>query len=149
VFFFGNEGEANIMIMEKLGKNLETLFNECSRIFSIKTILNIAIQILSRIQFFHSKCYIHRDIKPENFLIGIDECNKLIYLIDFGLSKLFKDPVLGTHIAYVDHKSFTGTARYASISTHIGIEQSRRDDLESIGHMLIYFVKGMLPWQGI
>ena len=137
-----------IFIMEYLGPNLDNLFEFCNRRFSLKTVLMIAIQVLNRIEVFHNKGFIHRDIKPDNFLIGIDNKKSRIYMIDFGLSKKIISST-GVHVSYRTDKSFTGSYRYSSIRNHKGIEQSRRDDLESIGYMLIYFLSGRLPWQGL
>jgi len=151
LFFVGNDESIkgkphHIMIMEQLGLSLEDLFQKCNRQFDLKTTLLVGIQMIVRIQACHEEKIIHRDIKPDNFLIGGDEQTKdKVYVIDFGLAKFYKDSS-GTHIPYKEGKSLTGTARYASLNTHLGIEQARRDDLESIGHVLLYFLRGSLPW---
>jgi len=135
--------------MELLGRNLETIFNYCNRKFSLKTVLLLLDQMVRALERLHTKSYVHRDIKPENFVIGVGKKEGMVNLIDFGLSRRFRDKISGLHTPYRVQKSFIGTVRYASINAHFGVEQSRKDDLESLGHVMLYFLKGSLPWQNI
>merc|ERR1719319_72006 len=135
-----------------LGPSLEQLFNICGRKFSLKTVLQLADQMLSRLEFLHDAGFLHRDLKPDNFLMGIHDSERVVYAVDLGLGKAFtREPgnARAQHIAYAEGKTLTGTARYTSINTHLGVEQSRRDDLESLGYIFMYFLRGKLPWQGI
>jgi serine/threonine protein kinase len=143
------EGDYNIMIMELLGKSLEGLLKQSpGKKMSIKTVCLLGIEMLKILKCIHDKNYIHRDIKPDNFAIGYSEPNNL-FLLDFGLAKKYRSSRTLEQKPMQKNKKLTGTARYASINALRGYDQSRRDDLESVGYVLAYLLRGNLPWQGI
>lgn len=137
----------NMLVMELLGPSLEEMFDKCNRRFTLPTIYLIAIQLIDLIRFLHELSFIHRDIKPNNFSLGYYNYDQL-HMLDFGLSKKYYYKNTG-HLPYRSDKSLVGTVRYVSKNIHRKIEPTRRDDLESIGYMLVYFAKGKLPWQGL
>ncbi|SLM36806.1 casein kinase i [Lasallia pustulata] len=147
--WYGEECEFYVMISDLLGPSLEDLFNFCDRKFSLKTVLLLADQLIPRIACLHAGSFVHRDIKPENFLLGTGKLGNVVHIIDFGLAVEYQDPETHVHMAYHDKHKLVGTLRYASVNNHLGIVQSRRDDLESLGYILIYFCRGSLPWQGL
>lgn len=148
IYYAAVENGMNVMVMDICGPSLESLHKMCGGYFSMKTTLMIVDSLLSRIEYFHSRQFIHRDIKPENFLIGAGKKAHKIFIIDFGLCKKYVDRE-NNHIPYREDKGLTGTARYASINSHLGIEQSRRDDMLALGYLFVYCAKGQLPWQNL
>jgi serine/threonine protein kinase len=146
---FGYNTQYNILIMELLGPSLENLFQKLNKKFSLKTACMLGIQMVDRIEYIHSRKILHRDIKPDNFVMGRGNHSHIVYILDFGLSKKYWSSRQNRHIPFCQNKKLTGTARYASINALSGCEQGRRDDLESIGYIIMYFVRGSLPWQGL
>ena len=140
-------GDKKIIVMDLLGPSLENLLKVHKK-FSLKSIILLAIQLIDIMKYIHSCGYVHRDIKPDNFVIGYDNSSK-IYCIDFGLAKKYIKKGSDEHVEFKQNYKFCGTARYASIAAHKGNEQSRKDDLEAIGYVLVYLFRGSLPWMGI
>jgi len=147
---FGYSGDNNVLVMELMGKSLEDLFeNSMNKKMSLRCVCNLGYQMIEIMEYIHNKHIIHRDIKPDNFVMGRDSKRKQLFLLDFGLSKKYRSSSTLKHYPLIKRKKLTGTARYASINALNGITQSRRDDLEAIGYVLMYFLKGKLPWQGM
>ncbi|XP_024382400.1 uncharacterized protein [Physcomitrium patens] len=157
--WYGLQGQFRVLVMDLLGPTLEDLKEFCSvkfscckenlARFSLKTVLMLANQLINVLQYIHSKGFLHRDVKPENLLMGLGRQANQVHIIDFGLAKKWSDPKTKEHIPCRSEKDLVGTARYASIGNHLGLEQSRKDDLESLGYVFVYLLKGSLPWENI
>ena len=146
IISFGHSGKYNVLIEELLGKSLQDLYEQNDNEIPLKDICMIAIQILERLQYIHSKYIIHRNINPTNFLIGIKNPS-LIYMIDFAYAKKYRSSRTGNHIRFSLNQKIIGQISYISANAMRGGEQSRKDDLESFGYMIIYLLKGFLPWK--
>ncbi|XP_060082191.1 casein kinase I-like [Ylistrum balloti] len=146
VMWYGREGKSDVMVMELLGASLQDRFVTHSRKFSLKMVLLLAEAMINRLEYIHSHGFIYRDVKPGHFLTGLGNKENSIYIVDFGLSKRFRDTNTQEHIPYIANKSFVGSLTYASVNSQLGIQQSRRDDMESLGYVLVYFLRGTLPW---
>ena len=145
---YGYSGDYNILVMQLMDKSLEEIFNKRLK-FSVKTTALLAYQMITVLHYIHDRHIIHRDIKPDNFVMGLKKDNGTLYLLDFGLAKKYRSSKTLEQYPYIKKKKLTGTARYASIHALEEMEQSRRDDLESVGYVLMYFLRGNLPWQGL
>ena len=145
IITYGKSGNFNILIEELLGPSLNDIL-KLRKIFPIKDICMIALQALDRLEYIHSKYIIHQDIKPQNFLIGRKD-PKVIYLIDFGFAKKYKSSRTGKHIQFKNLGKLYGSLAYSSVNGNAGYEQSRRDDLESLGYMLVFLATNKLPWK--
>ncbi|KAH8248873.1 hypothetical protein KR032_003932, partial [Drosophila birchii] len=143
------EADVNVLVMQLLGPSLNELFEYCGRRFSVKTVAMLADQMIERLQHLHSHNIVHRDIKPDNFLMGLGALKDQLFIIDLGLAKEYWNKQTEKHIQPKPGTNLVGTARYASINAMSGGQQSRRDDMEALGYLMIYLLRGSLPWQGI
>jgi len=148
IITYGQNSKYNILVQTLLGKSINNLFINKNKKFSLKDCCMIGIQILDRLEYIHSKYIIHRDVKPDNFLIGNPDINT-IYLIDFGLAKKYMSTRTGKHAKFTINKKWSGTSRFASANSLRGVAQSRRDDLESLCYLLLFLMKGSLPWDNV
>ena len=147
---FGNCGFYNVLVMEVLGKSLEDIRELLpSKKMSIPCVCKLSYQMLQILEHIHKKSFIHRDVKPDNFIMGIGPNTKFLYMIDFGFAKTYRDPNTLAHVPFQKGTGITGTARFASINTLSGYTQSRRDDLESLGYVIIFIANGTLPWVNV
>ncbi|CAD8068235.1 unnamed protein product [Paramecium primaurelia] len=147
LYWAGKEQESYVLVIQYLGRDL-THYMKTFRKFSLKCVLNVAEQMINILESLHKNKVLHRDIKPENVLVGKDDDDNQLYMVDFGISKFYKDEN-ESHISFRENQPFIGTSRYASINAHRGYSLSRRDDMESLGYMLIFLLKGQLPWQNL
>jgi len=146
IFYFGKEGNYAILVMDLLGLTLEGSIQACGGKCNYPTVAMMGEQCIQLLAYVHSKAIVHRDIKSENFMWGTGDKIHHLYVIDFGMSTRY---FMKRHVSMSTGKQLTGTARYASINAMRGCTQSRRDDLEATGHMLVYALRGHLPWSGL
>jgi casein kinase 1 len=132
-----------------LGPSIEDLYSLCNEKFSLKTTLMLFYQLLERLEHMHKLQVIHRDLKPDNIMMGLGDASNTVHLIDFGLTRSIIDSETGKHIPLVTGKSLIGTCRYVSANSHNGLELSRRDDLITLGYVMIRLFRGSLPWQSV
>lgn len=151
-FFGKDERENHVMIMDLLGPNIEEVLKKTAKFrLASETIAYMAEKMITLVEKFHDKGFVHRDLKPQNFVLEHFEERfpkyPELYLIDYGLAKPFIDEKSNTHAPFIQEKGLKGTVRYTSINTHLGIDQSRRDDIQSLGYIFTYMALGKLPWQ--
>lgn len=141
----GNENDKSYLVMSLHSRDLGFMVKKLGRL-SLKTVVMLGEKLINLLETIHRKGILHRDIKPENILVGKRQSARELFLVDYGISKVFKDS-LGRHLKYSEGKKFVGTCRYSSLAAHKGREIGRKDDLENLGYVLIYLLKGKLPWQ--
>ncbi|KAG2113950.1 kinase-like domain-containing protein [Suillus discolor] len=142
--WFSRESTYHALALDLLGPSLHDLFLTCNQKFSLHTVVNLGEQLLSRLEYIHSHDYVHGDIKPQNILV--DNSRQTTYIIDFGIAKRYWNAATESHIPFRRGRHLTGTPMFASINNHLGLELGCHDDLESLSYMLIYFLRGSLPW---
>lgn len=146
VITYGVSNSWYVLVMELLGRSLENYLQNCNGKFSVKTTVMIAHQMIDRLEHIHNKHLIHRDIKPENFVFGLGENENTLYMIDFGLAEQYRSSKTHLQLPFKTEEGFTGTRTYSSIFAMLECRQSRKDDMESFGYILLYLLKGSLPW---
>lgn len=145
---YGMTGKYSYLVMNLLGNSLEYLKEQCGGRLTLKCVLMIGVKLLERIKTIHQKGIIHRDIKPDNILFGRGEDEAKLFLIDFGMAKTYMDSQ-GGHIDITYDNRLIGTREFVSVNIHNGYTPSRRDDLESLGYLLVYLLQGSTPWSNI
>ncbi|CAG9319795.1 unnamed protein product [Blepharisma stoltei] len=143
--YSSKDGDYGLLAMELLGESIRSKFARFNKTFSLKTVLLVSEEMLERIRTLHEYHYIHRDIKPQQFITSYNDVENTIYLVDYGLAKKYVNKS-GVHAAYAENRSFVGTYHYASVNCHVGIQQGRRDDLESMCYSIAFLLNGDLPW---